>query len=210
MSLRVDREARRAEVALAAYEIVAERGLDMLTVRAVAQAKGCSTAVVSHYFSGKQDLLSAVYRLASERSFARWEAVESAGGDLCACFKEVLPTDDEMRGFWRVYFAFWSVAASDPKLGAIHHAMLEKSEASARRLLIRHHDCGGMAPEDLDSLVRQVLALQSGIATQASIGEAHWPADQQISDLEIGMAKLLSGSVVARGNVVMSARPEPA
>ncbi|MEJ7926732.1 TetR/AcrR family transcriptional regulator [Sphingobium sp. AN641] len=194
MSLPVDRHSRRAEVAEAAYHIVAEQGLDMLTVRAVAKAMGCSTAVVSHYFAGKQDLLLAVHRFASECAFMRWASVEAAGGDLCACLKEVLPTDTEMRRYWRVYFSFWSTVGTDPGLGAIHSGMLARSLDNIRRLMNKDPRLAKLETPALDSLVRQVLALQTGIATQAAISEDYWPADQQIADLESGFAKLLAGA----------------
>lgn len=192
MSLPVDRSSRRAEVAEAAYHLVAEQGLEMLTVRGVAKAMGCSTAVVSHYFTGKQDLLSAVYDLTSERAFERWEAVETAGGDLCECLRAVLPTDTVMRQYWRVYFSFWSVAGTDPELGSIHSRMLERSQGNARRVMARDHNFVRFEPEDRESLIRQVLALQTGIATQASISEKYWPPEQQVADLESGLAKLLA------------------
>lgn len=192
MSLPVDRSSRRAEVAEAAYQLVAEQGLDMLTVRAVAKAMECSTAVVSHYFKDKQDLLSAVYRLTSERAFERWEAVEAAGGDLCACLRAVLPTDPDMRQYWRVYFSFWSAAGADPKLGSIHSGMLERSQANVRRVMARDSFFSTFEQKDLESLIRQVLALQTGIATQASVSEKYWLPQQQIADLESGFAKLLA------------------
>lgn len=192
MSLPVDRSQRRTEVAEAAYDIVATQGLDMLTVRAVAKAKGCSTAIVSHYFAGRQDLLTEVYRLASERTFARWEAVEAAGGGLCACLTEVLPTNTEMRRYWRVHLSFWGMVGVDPELGSIHSEMLERSKANVRRVIAQDPVFSRFEREDLESLGRQVLALQAGIATQAAISETYWPANEQIADLESGLAKLLA------------------
>ena len=192
MSLAVDRNLRRTEVAEAAYDIVATQGLDMLTIRAVAKAKGCSTAIVSHYFADRQDLLSAVYRLASERTFTRWKTVEAAGGDLCACLREVLPTDTDMRQYWRVYFSFWGRVGMDPELGSIHSEMLERSKANVRRIIARDPLFSRFEGIDPESVIRQILALHAGIATQAAISETYWPADQQIADLESGLAKLLA------------------
>lgn len=191
MSLPVNRDMRRAEVAQAGYEIVAERGLEALTVRNVAKAKGCSTAVVSHYFTDKRDLLVAVYDLAADLTFARWDAAEKAEGDLCSCLKSVLPIEPDMRRHWRVHFSFWSAAAIDPALAAIQTRVLRRSEQNVRRLISREL----AYPEDdqvsQDQLCRQILSLHMGIATQASFGEQYWPSAQQISDLETAISALL-------------------
>lgn len=191
MSYPVDRDLRRTEVAEAAYHIVAEQGIDMLTVRAVAKAKDCSTTIVSHYFSSKQDLLSAVFRFASDRAFARWEAIEAAGGDLCTCFNAVLPLDTEMRRYWRVYLSFWSTAMVDLKLGSIHSEMLKRSQMNVRHLLAKNPLFSKRRGKKLESLSRQIVALVTGIATQASISEDCWPGHRQTSDLQDGIASLL-------------------
>lgn len=48
MTYPLELDLRRIEVADAGYEIVAEQCLDKLTVRALANAMDCSTAVVSY------------------------------------------------------------------------------------------------------------------------------------------------------------------
>lgn len=193
MSLPVDRDLRRAEVAQTAYEIVAKRGLDMLTVRAVAQAKGCSTAVVSHYFTNKRDLLVAVYRLAAERTFAAWADAEAHGGDLFACLKAALPLDPDMQRHWRVHFSFWSAAALDPVLGEIQNGVLAQAGENVLRLLGRDPVGAALALPMQERLSRQILSLQMGIATQASFGHGHWPPDRQASDLRDALGRLLHG-----------------
>lgn len=191
MSYTVDRDLRRIEVAEAAYQLVAEQGMDMLTVRAVAKAMDCSTTVVSHYFSSKHDLLAAVFRFASERNFARWEAVEAAGGDLCTCCNAVLPIDKEMKGYWRVYLSFWSMAMSDAKLGPIHSEMLNHAKMNVCRLLAENAFLSKCKQKKLQSLSRQIVALMAGIASQACISEEYWPADRQTYDLKKGIESLL-------------------
>jgi len=54
----VDHEERRAEVAAAVWRIVSRDGLEAATVRRVAAETGMSTSVVSHYFAGKDELVT--------------------------------------------------------------------------------------------------------------------------------------------------------
>src|SRR6476660_7853014 len=74
----VDHHARRLQVTEVAAEIVAARGVEALTVRAVAAATGFSTAVVSHYFLDKRDLLRSTFRAAANRSTSRFESAASS------------------------------------------------------------------------------------------------------------------------------------
>lgn len=193
MSLPVDRDLRRAEVARTAYDIVAQQGLDVLTVRAVAKARACSTAVVSHYFRDKRDLLVAVYSLAAERTFARWTETEARGGALRSCLTAALPLDQEMQGDWRVHIAFWSVAAIDPALADIQNAILRQADENVLRLLRRDPAGGRLDPAVQERVGRQLLSLQMGIATQASLGPEYWSAARQVADLTDGVERLLGG-----------------
>jgi TetR/AcrR family transcriptional regulator, transcriptional repressor of bet genes len=191
MTLPVDRDQRRMEVAQAAYAIVAEKGLEMLTVRAVAKAKGCSTAVVSHYFTDKRDLLVAVYSLAAGLTFANWQAVEEGGGNLCDCLVSVLPIDPAMQGYWRVHLSFWSAAVFDATLREIQSAVLIRSNENVQRLLALDPIGRTLDLQAQRRISRQILSLQMGIATQAFFGDRVSSADRQRSDMAEGVAKLL-------------------
>ena len=113
----VDHHARRLLVTEVAAEIVAARGVEALTVRAVAAATGFSTAVVSHYFLDKRDLLRSTFRAAANRSTSRFESAATADRrSVVSCLEALLPLDDDSRRDWRVFVAFWGTAASDNEL----------------------------------------------------------------------------------------------
>src|SRR5580692_1468139 len=67
----VDHDARRAELVDAAWRVIAAEGLEAATMRRIAQAAGCTTGRVTHYFYSKDDMLVAalreVHRRAAER-----------------------------------------------------------------------------------------------------------------------------------------------
>ena len=74
----VDHEARRAEVAAVAADLIARRGLDGVSVRDVAAAGGYSTTVVTHYFASKRELLLQAYRSAGTATEERLARVDGA------------------------------------------------------------------------------------------------------------------------------------
>ena len=112
----VDHDARRRLVAQIAADIVAARGVDALTLRDVANAAGYSTAIVSHYFADKRDLVLATYETAAERQTARFDDAHNENKPIGAVLEALLPTSDAARRDWRLSVAFWGVAASDPHM----------------------------------------------------------------------------------------------
>ena len=81
MPLIVDHEFRRKEVAAVASQLIARAGLEAVTIRDVAQAAGCSTAIVSHYFHNKRELLLFTYRYSIESATARADHAMGPGAD---------------------------------------------------------------------------------------------------------------------------------
>jgi AcrR family transcriptional regulator len=98
----------------AAIRLIAKAGLEGVTVRDIAEAVGCSTAVVSHYFHNKRELLLLTYRATIDRSSERWEA--ASRGEIRAYLAELMPLDEERLDEWKVWLAFWAKAAQDEEI----------------------------------------------------------------------------------------------
>jgi AcrR family transcriptional regulator len=191
----VDHHARRLLVTEVAAEIVAARGVEALTVRAVAAATGFSTAVVSHYFLDKRDLLRSTFRAAANRSTSRFESAATADRrSVVSCLLALLPLDDDSRRDWRVFVAFWGTAASDIEL-----AVEQRDRVRSARGRIEHVVAELMnAPGDpeLRLVARSLLTLVQGIATQAVFDPADWTPRRQSEQLRLGVAALLPGTAV--------------
>ena len=115
----VDHAARRAELVDAAWRVIAAEGLEAATVRRIAQAAGCTTGLVTHYFESKDDMLVAALREVHRRAGQRM--IRHVGGaDIGAVLLEVildaLPMDDDRQLEWKVWLAFWGRAATDERL----------------------------------------------------------------------------------------------
>lgn len=114
----VNHDVRRAELVAATWQVIADEGLEAATVRRIAEAAGCTTGRVTHYFESKDEVLVAalrqVHRAAAERMVAHLERTDSAA--LRAVLLEALPLDEPRRLEWRVWLAFWGRAAADAEL----------------------------------------------------------------------------------------------
>ena len=115
----VDHEVRRAELVAATWQVIAAEGIDRATVRRVAEAAGCTTGRVTHYFASKEDMLAAALRAVVRTAAARMTA-HLDGPDpraaLGRVMHEALPLDDARRTEWLVWLAFWGRAAADARL----------------------------------------------------------------------------------------------
>jgi len=161
----------------------------------VAAATGFSTAVVSHYFLDKRDLLRSTFRAAANRSTSRFESAATADRrSVVSCLLALLPLDDDSRRDWRVFVAFWGTAASDIEL-----AVEQRDRVRSARGRIEHVVAELMnAPGDpeLRLVARSLLTLVQGIATQAVFDPADWTPRRQSEQLRLGVAALLPGTAV--------------
>lgn len=118
----VDHEQRRRELVTATWAVIAEEGIEAATIRRIAEAAGCTTGRITHYFDAKDDILVAALRAVHLAAASRMAAAIAAGHNrdpvdaLRSVLQEALPLDAQRRIEWRVWLAFWSRAASEQTL----------------------------------------------------------------------------------------------
>jgi AcrR family transcriptional regulator len=121
MTVRVDHEERRRQIAEALLHIADTQGLQSASMRAVAAEAGVSLRLVQYYFTTKQALLlDALARLATQLQARMDTWVRAAGtpptprGTVTAILSCILPTDPESRRITRTYAAYYTLVLSDP------------------------------------------------------------------------------------------------
>jgi AcrR family transcriptional regulator len=108
---KVDHDSRREEVAEAAARLIAEKGMEGLTTRALAKAMGCSIGVLSHYFNSKDDIVLAAFNWADSNINRRIGAILAENPTLDAFIPVIragLPLTVESDIEWRVRFNLYS------------------------------------------------------------------------------------------------------
>lgn len=178
----VDHDERRRLVAATAASLVVAGGVEALTTRHVAEAAGFSTAVVSHYFDGKDDLLLATFQWASDRARDRFTAAidgpGSAASRLESGLTALLAVDEDQRADWRVFLAFWGTAATRPDLAAQQAARV-RSAYDRVAALLREDDELHLRGEALAHSARRLIVTVQGIATYSAFDPEDWPAARQ-------------------------------
>jgi len=113
---RVDHQARKREITEALFQIAAARGLQAVTLRAVAAAAGISMNLVQYYFPTKEEMLrfgwQRVAELGGERAgegIARALRTGDERAVVRAYLLGVLPTDERGRVLCAVQIAYFAV-----------------------------------------------------------------------------------------------------
>lgn len=109
---KVDHDSRREEVASVASKLIAERGLEALTTRALAKELGCSIGVLSHYFNSKEEIVLAAFQWADQSIDQRMQAAivdqDISLDYFIPMIQGGLPLDEASDREWRVRFNLYN------------------------------------------------------------------------------------------------------
>lgn len=173
MPIVVDDRRRKAEIAEVATLIIDRLGLHGLTIRAIAREAGCSTSFVTGFFADKRAMLLHVLGAAAGRAKARIDTVLATDPlDVRGCIEAYLPLDAGRRRDWKIYFAFWDMAAADTAFADEQKRWQDVARAHFAAILARRRDRQPNA-DDIHHADR-LLALVMGISTQAAFDAATW------------------------------------
>jgi AcrR family transcriptional regulator len=180
MPQQVDHDARRRQLAEIAANLIAQGGAEAATVRAVAQAAGYSTKVVSHYFADKRALMLHTYRHAAIRSGELTQASQPVGGaDVAALMEALLPVDAEVQRNWRVWFAFWGLAFADAEMAEEQRDRAREFEARISEDLRADPLFADLGNSERTLLASRLFSTLVGIAMQAVFDPESWPPERQ-------------------------------
>jgi AcrR family transcriptional regulator len=172
---------RRADLARAAYEMIAERGIDGLSLRALARRFGATTGLVSHHFVDRAELVEAALDHATAVVVGRITSL-GRGGHPLELLAAVLPVDPASAEQWRFAFSLRTATLFDPSLARFDRAIRTSWQAGLPKRLAGHVD------GDPKEAARQVVALVDGIAFQAVLDPSTWTPERQLAHLRRGFS----------------------
>jgi AcrR family transcriptional regulator len=150
---RVDRDARRREIADALLRLAAAEGLESVSLRHVAAEAGISMGAVQHYFRSKDEMIVFALEHQSRQQEQRITAKlrgaarpPTARDVVRTIMVEILPTDGPSRAAWLAGIAYFIRAMSDPRLTAIVAAGGPKVVAALAERLEVARNAGELDP----------------------------------------------------------------
>ncbi len=189
-------DARRADLIEVAATLIADSGMDGLTVRSVANAAGVSTGVVSHYFEDKRDLLQQTYDATAEDVYDRVaQTFTRDPGEMQALLEGFLPLDAQRLRGWRVWFAFWGLAIGDAELAKDQKQRARRALKLIGQILSAAVDAGHLPRNlDIDTSAALVNGSIQGIAAQTVFDPKEWPPARQTRVLAGLLRSLRTGT----------------
>jgi TetR/AcrR family transcriptional regulator, transcriptional repressor of bet genes len=174
---------RRTQLAIAAYEVVAESGMDRLSLRTVARRVGATTGIVSHHFSDRRDLVAAALDHAVAVMFRRTLDLptDPSPFDLLVA---VLPTDPSTVEVWRFSISVRAAGLFDPELRQFDRTIRGYWDDSLPTRLD-----GAVTGDPIDA-ARHLVAVVDGIALNAVLDPQRWPPEAQLRHLRIAIGAL--------------------
>lgn len=168
----------RHEVARAACDLVADGGLDNVSMRRIANRLGSTTGYISHYYADKEELLEAALLAALDEVTGAVSAPPETLAEWFDTVVETLPHDERSHRFWRVLAAFQAASLSSPHLSVV----LRNYAAAGEARLAEH--LADLAPPKagpggFEVLARAVWVLIDGIGTTSAINPGVLSGDQQ-------------------------------
>ena len=171
-------DTRREALIAACGRCLAKNGAQGTSVRAICLEAGVSPGLLRHYFDGIDALVAATYRATGARvADALKTAVEAAGTDprarllafVGANFRAPI-ADPDLLAIW---LAFWSLARTDPNIGAIHDEIYADNRRDLERLIAA---CA--SPADLRLAAVGLSALIDGLWLELTLGNAPFSAEE--------------------------------
>ncbi|MFN8948077.1 MAG: TetR family transcriptional regulator C-terminal domain-containing protein [Alphaproteobacteria bacterium] len=185
MPLKVDHIARRAEIAGAAIEAIATRGLDAVRLVDVARATDATTGQIVHYYPDKDAVLLAALDAIIARLVERL-LQPSSTGDIMAEIAEALPLDPQRLREWNIWLQFAGRSSHTEAFRSRNADYYRQiSAALADRLAAHAGTAGGKALADA------IIAMVDGIGMRAALEPEDWPASRQKRILRLMIAALL-------------------
>ncbi len=179
----VDHRERRHEIARVTSDIIAEAGVDAVTIRSIADRLNFSTGIVQHYFPNKREILLYTLRvegLLSQRRLAA--AVEHDPTDLVGLLASPLPLDESRSKSWKTFLAYWSTAALDSEIALEHRRLSEAVHTMIRHGLRANRNAKGLRTDiDDERVALRLYGFVRGIGIDAICHPDGWPAELQLA-----------------------------
>lgn len=165
----VDHAERRKELIEAIWDVIAQDGIDGLTLRRVANSAGCTTGRISHYFSSREELLSSALRMAHKNAAVRMMKIADSNLDaiqrlILVCY-EGLPLDKRRLREWKVWIVFWAAVASSRGLARENTLRYKDWQDLVARMLT---ECG-VSPQHLESRLFELMSIVDGLGLRLTL-----------------------------------------
>ena len=186
---RGDYGAKRADVAEATWRVIGRDGLDGASLRKIAAELDCTTGVLGHYFSDKDELIMFAMTEFYDRLIATMTEAAAkkanAVDKLMAAVVEPLPLDKSRAVGWRILLSFMSHSLGKPELRRNYLRMYRALITYVTQLIRDVQDAGAMSKDmNAESEARRLVAIVDGLGFSAIVHPRQFDVREAIGAVE--------------------------
>lgn len=196
MPRRVDHDRMRADIIDATWRLIAERGIEAVTMRELARELGFANGSITHYFPNKSAILTAAFQHVFDATNDRYRAsvaVSHARGlaALREFLVQTLPIDEERLLEARIVIPFLEHAATHDDMARIFRTMMAQWREQFDELLAQARDEGELR-HDVETRAAgdALLALLTGVQATGVLLPDSTPPERMIAMLDASLAML--------------------
>lgn len=162
----VDHDVRRREIAQAVWAVIAERGIEGVTLRSVAAEAGISVGRIQHYHASREELVRDSCRELLKAATQRFEAVDDTTPveRLRRLVLGRIPTTPEFAIGTSIWLAYEAKSVDDPVIAELVQRGHAGGVQEAAALL---GECG---VADAPAVALRLMATTEGLAIRVLVG----------------------------------------
>ena len=162
----VDHDVRRREIAKAVWAVIAERGIEGVTLRSVAAEAGISVGRIQHYHASREELVRDSCRELLKAATQRFEAAGDATPveRLRRLILGRIPTTPEFAIGTSIWLAYEAKSVDDPVIAELVQRGHAGGVQEAAALL---SECG---VADASAVALRLMATAEGLAIRVLVG----------------------------------------
>lgn len=162
----VDHDVRRREIAQAVWAVIAERGIEGVTLRCVAAEAGVSVGRIQHYHASREELVRDSCRELLKAATQRFEAVDDTTPveRLRRLILGRIPTTPEFAIGTSIWLAYEAKSVDDPVIAEL----VQRGHAGGvRETAALLGECG---VADAPAVALRLMATAEGLAIRVLVG----------------------------------------
>ena len=162
----VDHDVRRREIAQAVWAVIAERGIEGVTLRSVASEAGVSVGRIQHYHASREELVRDSCRELLKAATQQFEAADDATPveRLRRLVLGRIPTTPEFAIGTSIWLAYEAKSVDDPVIAELVQRGHAGGVQEAAALL---SECG---VADASAVALRLMATAEGLAIRVLVG----------------------------------------
>jgi len=176
----VDVEATKMRIVKATWQVITTKGIQSVSMRRVASAAGCTSGLITHHFTDKDELVTYAYEVVLDQMIAnaakRVHQELSVSHKLLAAVEAIEPSTAHMKQLTVVLMNFWAQAAFNDSFAARCRRDYKRWRTLISRTIRQGIDAGELRDDtNIRALTDTITLLSDGLSVGMTLTPTIYP-----------------------------------